>query len=538
MANNGYVITPDSQIILLKCPLEMDSKHQLSFSSVYTQYDYFYNLPHKVMLNATYQRKDGRLYFEGSFDECLTYNYCMYRNVTYQDKWFYAFVTDIRFESNNSCSCQLKTDVFQTWQFDYTIKKSFIERSHVAKNTDTVGAYTVPEGLETGEYVTYLHWVDTLKPANSVIMACTLDYQNPLFTQTNLLQWSDTYNGLFAGCGYYKYMSTSLGQLMSDIKYLNGLGQIDSIICLFMYPSAWTSTGTGTYVNKVNGSSTPYTEDYGIPKITTLDGYTPKNNKLLTYPYCYIMASNGVGTANIYKQELWSVDNDSTHTTTYNKMVMRLWSVLCPGGSVKVTPINYNGCAINVDEGFSLGKYPQLSFPVDLYTNWEVQNGTNIFGTQLTATETGYVGAAIRGVSNLLTGNLVGSADALGQAFGTMQEQYRHSLIPPTIGGNINNGDVSAVSGLMAFQYQKCGIKAEFARNIDNYFEMFGYKLNKVDTINTSSRSNWNFIKTIDVNMTGNIPERDLQELKDLYNGGFTIWHTTTYFMDYSQTNS
>ena len=536
---NSYVITPDSEIYLLKCPLEMDSKHQISFANANAQQTYFQGLTKVLMDDATYMRKDGRLYFEGSFDTYLQYNYCMYKNKGYSTKWFYAYVTDIRFESNNSCSCQLKTDVFQTWMFDYTLKKSFIERSHVAKSSDTIGAYTVPENLETGEYKSYLHYIDTSSQADSVILACTLDYQNPLFAQDNLLTWSDRYNGLFAGCGYYKYLNTSLGQMMADIKMLNNYGQTDSIICLFMYPSSWaTVTPSGTYLNKVDGSDTPKTIDYGITRIATLDGYTPKNNKLLTYPYCYILASNGVGTANIYRQEVWALDTVEAHTSTYGKMVMHMDAVLCPGGSAKVYPINYNGCASNIDEGFSLGKYPQLSFPVDLYTNWEVQNGTNIMGTQLTATETGYASAAIRGLISAAAGSTLGVADALGDAFGTMQEQYRHSLISPTIGGNINCGDVAAVSGTMAFQYQKMGVKAEFARNIDNFFELFGYKLNKVDTINTSSRSNWNFIKTVDVNMTGDIPERDLQELKDLYNGGFTIWHTTTYFMDYSQTNA
>ena len=119
-----------------------------------------------------------------------------------------------------------------------------------------------------------------------------------------------------------------------------------------------------------------------------------------------------------------------------------------------------------------------------------------------------------------------------------MQEQYRHSLIPPSIGGNVNSGDVSAISGLMAFQYQKMGIKAEFARNIDNYFEMFGYKLNTIAVPNTTSRSKWNYIKTIDVNITGDIPETDMLKLKQLFNNGFTIWHDTSHFMDYSQTNS
>ena len=540
---NNYVITPDSEIYLLKCPLEMDSKHQISFATANAQQTYFHGLTKVLMDDATYMRKDGRLYFEGSYDTYLTYNYCMYKNTAYSSKWFYAFVTDIRYESNNSCSCQLKTDVFQTWMFDYTLKKSFIERSHVSKVSDTIGAYTVPEGLETGEYIGYLQYVDNLTgQADSIILGCTVDPFTT--TSANPIHYNSVYNGLISGCGYYKWASTELNALMSRLDYLAQQGQSDAIVTLFMYPSTWAPYKDSSVDTKVATSDSPLTYDYGIPRIDTLDGYTPKNKKLLTYPYCYIMASNGVGTANIYKQEVWSLDTDSTHNgtsgtyNTYNKMVMRRWSVLCPGGSVKVAPISYNGSAINIDEGFSLGKFPQLSWPVDLYTNWEVQNGTNIFGTTLTATQSGMIGAGLQSLVGGLTGDITNIAGGMRGVWNTMQEQYRHALIPPTVGGNVNSGDVSAISGLMAFQYYKMGIKAEFAQNIDNFFEMFGYKLNKVDTINTSSRSNWNYIKTIDVNMTGDIPERDLQELKDLYNGGFTIWHTTTYFMDYSQTNS
>ena len=540
---NNYVITPDSEIYLLKCPLEMDSKHQISFASASAQQTYFQGLTKVLMDDATYMRKDGRLYFEGSYDTYLTYNYCMYKNTAYSSKWFYAFVTDIRYESNNSCSCQLKTDVFQTWMFDYTLKKSFIERSHVSKVSDTIGAYTVPEGLETGEYTGYLQYVDNITgQADSIILGCTVDPFTT--TSANPVHYNSVYNGLISGCGYYKWLSNELNALMLRLDYLAQQGQSDAIVTLFMYPSTWAPYKDSSVDTKVATSDAPLTYDYGIPRIETLDGYTPKNKKLLTYPYCYIMASNGVGTANIYKQEVWSLDTDSTHNgtggtyNTYNKMIMRRWSVLCPGGSVKVAPISYNGSAINIDEGFSLGKFPQLSWPVDLYTNWEVQNGTNIFGTTLTATQSGMIGAGLQSLVGGLTGDITNIAVGMRGVWNTMQEQYRHALISPTVGGNVNSGDVSAISGLMAFQYYKMGIKAEFARNIDNFFEMFGYKLNKVDTINTSSRSNWNYIKTIDVNMTGDIPERDLQELKDLYNGGFTIWHTTTYFMDYSQTNS
>lgn len=541
--NESYVITPQSDIFLIKCPLEMDSRNQINFAGTTAQNNYFQGLPKLLMDNATYQRKDERLYFEGSFDDCIQYNYCMYHNVGFTTKWFYAFVTDMRFESNNSCSCRLVTDVFQTWMFDFTLMPSFIERTHVPKNTDTIGAYTYPENLETGDYTTYLHYVDNISSSvNSIILGCTI---NPFTSTTsNIYVYNDMYNGLMSGCGYYKWGTNEINALLSRIQYLADIGQSDTIVTLFMYPSDWAPYNDSSVDTKVKPSSTPLTYDYGIPKIDTLDGYTPKNKKCLTYPYCYIMASNGIGTANIYHQELWSVDTDSTHDgtggtyNTYNKMVMRRWAVLCPGGSTRVTPINYNGSGINIDEGFTLGKFPQLSWPVDLYTNWEVQNGCNILGMNLTATQTGFLGAGLQTLVGAVTGDVGNIAGGLRGVFGTMQQQYQHSLLPQSIGGNINSGDVSAIANLMAFQYQKVGIKQEFAIKIDNYFDMFGYKMCNVDTPNITSRSNWNYIKTVDINILGDIPEDDMQRLKDLFNGGFTIWHNPSTYLDYSQTNN
>ena len=46
---------------------------------------------------------------------------------------------------------EIETDVWQSWMFDITFKNSFIEREHV--NDDTFGLHTVPEGLDTGEYI-------------------------------------------------------------------------------------------------------------------------------------------------------------------------------------------------------------------------------------------------------------------------------------------------------------------------------------------------------------------------------------------------
>ena len=53
-------ITPQTDVYLLKVPLEIDNENQLTFSNATAQFNYFNGLSDKLLLdNFTYQRKDG-----------------------------------------------------------------------------------------------------------------------------------------------------------------------------------------------------------------------------------------------------------------------------------------------------------------------------------------------------------------------------------------------------------------------------------------------------------------------------------------------
>lgn len=80
-------------------------------------------------------------------------------------------------------------------------------------------------------------------------------------------------------------------------------------------------------------------------------------------------------------------------------------------------------------------------------------------------------------------------------------------------------------------------IKKEYLKIIDDYFSMFGYKVNETKIPNLTGRRNWNYVKTIDINIEANIPQADLTEIKEEFNSGITIWHNTSTFLDYSQNN-
>lgn len=125
-------VTPNTDIKLLKVPIEIDNKNQLSFSNTTAQFNYFNSLPKIEIEACQYQRKDNVIKFPAHIDSIIQYNYVMYRNNNYGNKWFYAFIVGMQYENDGLTNITISTDVFQTWQFDITWKQSFIEREMLA----------------------------------------------------------------------------------------------------------------------------------------------------------------------------------------------------------------------------------------------------------------------------------------------------------------------------------------------------------------------------------------------------------------------
>lgn len=61
------LIAPNTDIFLLKCPLELSNKNQLTFENKQKQFEYFSNLEHIELENSTYQRKDNIIRYPRKF---------------------------------------------------------------------------------------------------------------------------------------------------------------------------------------------------------------------------------------------------------------------------------------------------------------------------------------------------------------------------------------------------------------------------------------------------------------------------------------
>lgn len=123
------------------------------------------------------------------------------------------------------------------------------------------------------------------------------------------------------------------------------------------------------------------------------------------------------------------------------------------------------------------------------------------------------------------------------QAIGMTQAKLEDiNNIPPSISNLGNNTLFDYGNKINGIYVIGKSIRSEYVTQLTNYFKMFGYKVNKLEVPNTKSRQYYNYIKTVDANIVGNIPSNDLNTIKGIFDKGVTIWHTSNVG-DYSVNN-
>lgn len=549
------MITPNTDVYLLKCPLEIDDMNQLTFANATAQYNYFQSLP-KLYLDDgtyTYQRKDGVIRVGELIDDIQSYNYVMYRNTNHSNKWFFAYITGMEYLNDNVTAVSIKTDTFQTWQFSLTYKRCFVEREHV--NDDTFGKHTVPENLETGEYVSnyttnilpykksFPHGADPTDPTQAIAADIIICFQvteiDPLLPWISDQNWYGYMNSCFSGLFVFGVTAASTARKV--INAYDNASKGDSIVSIFNAPVPFfndcvmvTSLIDPTdkvLIPPVSLSNTILNSftSYAMP--STLDGYSPKNNKVKCYPYNFISIDNHGGGSAVFNYELFHNNSPS----------FGIEGAFGQGCDIMLVPEGYKGDnSHNYAYGVAGAKYPQCAWRSDYYLNWLTQNAVN----QPFGAATAIGGAALGIASGIAFSNpitaLAAGVGLLGAIGDSISKNYEAQKHPDQAKGQASCGNMilgANNGGGMCFTLYKMSVKAEYAKMIDDFFSMFGYKVNEVKVPNITGRRNWNYVKTIGCYIDADIPQEDLKEIKDMFDKGITLWHNPTTFMDYSQAN-
>jgi hypothetical protein len=170
-----------------------------------------------------------------------------------------------------------------------------------------------------------------------------------------------------------------------------------------------------------------------------------------------------------------------------------------------------------------------------------LQGNRNSIQNQLNSTIfSGYMNTmsgVISGASSAVSGNaqgvvssgmgiVGGMANTYFQTQGMIAKQQDINNTPPSLskmGSNTYFDYGHNLSGLYLIKRQ---ITPEYQKKLEDFFNIFGYKKNEVKLPNFHTRQNWNYIQTAGCVITGTFNNEDLQELKNVFDSGITLWHT------------
>ena len=496
------VIKPQTRVRLYS-NVDVDPNYQnaLYFDSAGEQSSYFAEHLKYEFNDFQYVEATGAIRVPLNKEKLYDVSDLSYSNRNFGVATFYAFIDRVEYDSPSSSSIYFHLDVWQTWCFECAFHKSFVERETVSN--DAIGANTIPEGLETGPIVELAKNFKDLSP-DRVAITMNMETADRSFTPGTYV------NGTWWGSYVVTASKEDAPQRMKDaIDEATGNPEME-IGMIYTYHS---NAGEVTTMS--------------IPGRT--QAYVPRNNKLYVWPYCYAVVECPGNRLECKYETLQSL-NVSMMTTADANASWAIWvndSSLGDAGSVI-------SCAANA----------QLGWVSDAYGEWCAQQGTTLIGrtTKMimpnASVETQNVmGAAMNNIVPGLAGALMGgAAGSVGQMF---------SGVKSAIGGidtmlqaaskpdDMNGSAASAISLVAAGKfgvYTYCmGLKAEYEAVLDDFFSMYGYKVNRVKDIELHSRKNWNYVKTVGANITGNIPAGDLAEITHIFDSGVTMWHTKSF---------
>ena len=547
------VFTPSTQVILCSVPLEKDQKNQLDFASATAQYNYFYGTRQFTYTNFTYQRKDNTLRVPAEFDTLYKCNYVMYQNANFGTKWFYAFIDSMEYINQNCTALHLKTDVFQTWILSAVFKPSFVAREHVAN--DAPWAHTLPEPINTPEYKYNQLWAELYDstPGNTNTYWKYCAYATPDSGD------DDVRPATYSGGTYTEVTTYHIGHMRTP-GYLFGSDNLTDFKKLIEflvqknYTISYTITipsqnvteyyavkfGGGTFDPNVvydfkiygDGSTGPNAVNISAISTITINSHTVRNKKLNCYPYRFLQLTDDNDQKMDLKLELMNVTHD---TANQWQGALNTWRTAGSAPAVICAPSSYAGKPLSdYSHSITLSSFPPVPYATDYFQQYCALHKSSFVTEQIKNAAS--LPLSIAGSGNVTGALMQGASSILN--YEQSLSKYEDMMNHPPAAHNSPTGEPKYAANALRLKLYDVFPTAEYLDKIDSFFDFYGYNVSTVKTPQFTSRPYWNYIETKEINIEGDIPQDDMQELKDIFNKGVTVWHNTSYFLDYSRNNA
>ena len=571
-------IPPNSDVVLCRgVPIESDYRHTLYFDSVASQNNYFFSKAFKQFHHVSYQRERRNVMtLEAPSSELYGCNYLLFKNTSYGEKWFFAFVNSVEYVNDNVTDIYYELDVMQTWMFEYTLSQCMVEREHSV--TDKIFENTKPENIGYGELMCGVS--QDLLSSHGLLgeYACVITSKPYSSGDVPIKLYSQF-------CPVYGYIGRAEDMNVIVQEFVR-TGWQDAVLSVTVGNKLMAQGADETHfdmpkqVPKEDFKFVCYGVTSGIHegeeqfKDQLPNGYKPRNKKLFGYPYNQLWISNNQGTVNEYRYEDFKIDKDG-----FFHMEVAASGISSP--ECVLYPLDYRGVAKYYDHALVLTGYPTVPWIGDTYKAYMAMNRNQIENAVFTQGANGLMNTISAFLGGAMTVNnaadmlqaakadasnagqtvskttktglrqqaMGGIFSAIGTA-GTSVVDFMTSVwqveaklkdvsnIPPNVGGLSGAGSVTnALSRFDYSTYYMC-VKPEYAEIVDKFFDMFGYNTCTVKVPNTHSRPHWNYVKTIGCEIQGFLPQEAANIIKAVYDHGVTFWKNGDEVGNYTLDNS
>lgn len=475
-------------------PFDIGHSHIIRFTSKSAQDAYFAGKVVKSYTDFSYVRENSVVRVPEKADDLIQCNYCSFLNAGFGNKRFYAFITDIEYAANAVTRIGIEIDYVQTFITEWAIGESYVEREHVSD--DAIGKHTVEENLPTGDYFA----VKSMTYNAGVGIA-----GYALNTDTGGAE--TLINNMYVGADV---LATQSPATMSN--WINGYSETPEYVIMVTMCTADMATGLNP--SPVTRNLT-FTRTRGAFSYQG-QSYTPKNNKLYSYPYRFIMVDNFDGASDIIKWEMFDTAETPNAEFQINEN-------LVPKPYMEIFPLDYSGEHTASGHAVAYENFPQCIYSTDAFKAWvsqEMPRGIANTGMNII---TGIGGGAIAQGS---IGALVGGTASGASSIINMGMDYKyHKLHSEAMGGTIGSAGGNYANGRVGFRIREMSIKPEYAKIVDSYFTRFGYKVDSYKVPNLTGHPEFNYVKCYETSVSGNVPEECITQVSEMFNKGVTIHH-------------
>lgn len=543
---------PNTTLYVGVAPWNSDLKNVQSYASRAEQISTIQGLLSHKYEHINIIRRDSDLILKGVNEDLTQCNYLMYQNADISNKWYFAFIDNVKYNSLNSVIISHTIDVWQTYQFDITYYKNLILRSHVAKSTDTVGRWLAPEPINVAPEFERKHNVfNDLSWTPQYVLHSTSVFNNT--TKKYEYKGNGTGATLSAEYGIFvnndddvqtvvkKYGKLSAAEALKsndDDEYSNWISDLltgqtidkavklisttsisqlqdhrDELIGLYAIPS-WVHDGSNKYAtNAITSKSVSVT----LPTSTLACGYAPRNKKMLSSLCKAYLFYNENGFKLPLKPELFTSGS--------------------PSFTVKSTELSTNGFILQIGSYADYtAKTNKISYRCENRLGYDANTGLDKVLNTLTSA-VGVVNAVGSVASQAFAGNVGGAVQG---AVGAVQQSINMIDALGQRGVNTGaSGDIMSITEKRAMPvFADVSPTEAQCRYIDDYLDVYGYAINEIGKISSymKNRSNWNYIQVANCNIKVSAPNDDVNKLKQMFESGVTIWHKN--FGDYDQANN